>query len=297
MLVFIDVPLTTKAPHRGFRHVLGRGELAWMGLDFDRKDLADPERFSRYKVVGGMFTMAEVRHFPKTATICAVVQEPSKRVAAHWSAVANDPRHRLHSVAHTFLLREVFEEQHPFVGGLVNVMTRFLSPGGGRPPTAAAVFEEFDGRPSLIGDSVNAVPLTARLARLLRIPQERFDPTAFEAPEGERLRRDVLALIRGNNRQDEALYREVSQRRKRAREEAERAQAKRKETRAKKAQSDHGAAHTDGIKDRAASGVETPKEQRPDVGTNGAREAGPQGPKPENDAGKARVKNTTSGTG
>lgn len=209
MLVFLQIPRSTLGAYRAFRQALGEEAVGWVGRNLKESDLADPELHTRFKVIGGPFTLADVDHLPVVTSYATVVAHPVARTMGQFTEAIGDVDHPFHAAPHTFMLRELFEEKHPFAEAMSNVATRHLMERPDAPASVDAAIAAIEARRFIVGDGGNIKPFITMLARVLDVKPEALDEAAFSPPGAPPAKGELLRLIREANTEDIALFKHL----------------------------------------------------------------------------------------
>lgn len=212
MLVLFNIPFTTQRPFRALQEAIGEEAIAWVGRTITMDGLKDLP--ARIKVVGGTFSFADVAHLEGDITYAATFNDPVDRVYCHWLNAANTPEHPHHVAANTYLLREIFEENHPFKEALSNAATQQLAAAGGPTPRAADALANLRQHRGVYGDGAHPKAFAISVAREVGIGDQDLDPEAFAPPAVERLRGEVRRIIMAANQEDIALIKGLQTNRK-----------------------------------------------------------------------------------
>ena len=205
MLVFIQIPKCSTRPYDAFRRALGEDAVGWVGRNITVADLSVREHLAGFKVVGGPITLAQAVNVGEVRGFATVLGDPVARVMSQWASAMAEPEHHYHDAAHTFMLREIFEEQHPFSRALSNIATHFLTAPATATPTARTALAALAARRFVIGEAAQPKPFVGAIARMLDVPVASLDESAFHAPPAERPRGELMRLLRTANKEDYAL--------------------------------------------------------------------------------------------
>lgn len=190
-----------------FRRYFGEERVGWLGKELDARHLSG-DLSDQFDLIGGPLTLSRIGDLRGVRLVTGVLCDPVRRAAGQWVLARDRPDHPHHAAPHTFTLREVMEEGHPFRAALANVATRALVAPGGRIVAREAV-AHIASRAALLGDADRRAPYLWGLARFLGEARNPFDADDFRAvlpgvPQGE-----VMELLRSANRQDLRLMREI----------------------------------------------------------------------------------------
>ena len=205
MLVFIQIPKCSTRPYDAFRRALGEDAVGWVGRNITVADLSVRERLAGFKVVGGPITLAQAVGVGEVRGFATVLSDPIARIMSQWASAMAEPEHYYHDAAHTFMLREIFEEKHPFARALSNIATHFLTAPAVATPTARAALAALATRRFVIGEAAQPKPFVGAIARMLDVPVASLDESAFHAPPAEKPRGELMRLLRAANKEDYAL--------------------------------------------------------------------------------------------
>jgi len=206
LLVFLQIPLSCTAPYRAFVDALGNDKVGWVGRNIRQNDLDTPAKLRRFRVLGGRIPLAKAITLPGVTLFAAVVNDPVARAMAQWKEAIGDVNHPHHDAVHTFMMREIFEEKHPFAAAMSNLATRALTPlPTDGPLSAAGALETVRNRPFLVSDATHTRAFANVLGRMLDLPPGTLREAAFRPPPGSPARGELLRLIRAANTEDIAL--------------------------------------------------------------------------------------------
>ncbi len=207
LLVFLQIPRSTTSPYKAFRDALGDEAVGWVGRNLKEADLDDPELLASFKVVGGRIPLSRAVTFEKATTFATIVNDPVARSLGQWNDAIGDVNHPHHEATHTFMLRELFEEKHPFADAMANVATQFLLNAADADCTAEAALEAVRSHRCVIGEASNPKAFAIMVARRLGLEPGTLNEASFRAPphHPQAARGELLRLIREANAQDIAL--------------------------------------------------------------------------------------------
>lgn len=209
MLVFLQIPRSALGAQRAFRKALGDDAVGWIGRNLTKGDLADADLNKRFRVIGGPLTLAEVDHLPVVTSYATVVCHPVARTMGQFTEAIGDQNHPFHAVPHTFMLRELFEEGHPFAHAMSNVATRTMMADAEAPASVEAAMAAIEERRFIVGDASNVMPFITMLSRILSVAPDVFDEADFAAAGAPPAKGELLRLVKEANSEDIALFKHI----------------------------------------------------------------------------------------
>lgn len=207
MLVFLQIPRSTTSPYKAFREALGDEAVGWIGRNIRDSDLDSPDALASFKVIGGRMTLARALVIPNVTTYATIVNDPVSRALGQWNEAIGDQNHPHHAATHTFMQRELFEEDHPFGRAMSNVATKYLLKNEDGPCTADAALAAVKSLRFIVGEATRTKAFAVMVARRLGLEPGTLDEANFRAPQTnpKTARGELLRLINTANAEDLAL--------------------------------------------------------------------------------------------
>ncbi|MEM8552252.1 MAG: hypothetical protein AAGF45_07695 [Pseudomonadota bacterium] len=209
MLAFIDVAGTCARPFNGLVRALGKDAVVWCETPADVKNA--PTRAPGVRAIAGRLQLDWVLANENVTAIALCAGNPLHRVLAAWFEAGATPTHPFHDAPHTFTLREVLEEDHPFARALCNAVSNALCQAGAEPSVAHVLARLSEGK-TVVGDPARPGPFITALAHLLQAPRTSFQREDFAQNHFEPVRGRLAKMIRERNEMDAAICNELSAR-------------------------------------------------------------------------------------
>lgn len=159
------------------RKALGSG-VGWVGRDVRLAEVRAGQLNAPRRLLGGTIRLAATLALTDVSLRAIVLPDPITWTIRQWAAVEADPEHPDHAVPHTFTLREVLEENHPFRATITNPATRLLALPD-RPATAPQVMETLRELAFLIGHVDHPAAFAAALGEALGVAPDAVPAAAF----------------------------------------------------------------------------------------------------------------------
>ncbi|MEM8855603.1 MAG: hypothetical protein AAGD34_18005 [Pseudomonadota bacterium] len=212
MIVFIQVPFSGGINAYGaFCELVGRSKVGWVGRNLSLADVRAGLDSDRYSVVGGPIPLADAVALGPISLLTTVLSDPVSRAVAVWDHMEADAAHPFHAEAHTFSIREAFEDNLACAGPISNAAVRFLTVPGA-PETVEGLVDALMDYPLLVGFAEHRAAYARALERAMEVPRKSIDQSAFKAAARGHPRGAMHTILTQANQREIALITELRQR-------------------------------------------------------------------------------------